>query len=370
MMALCKVNRRTARLYARGLTVLLVAAACAAGSTKNTYIGYEGKLRPDSEVAIFRLEKVDWLIVGDTVIKKDEFHEVRLLPGKQLLRWGRRALSIDWPFVWGMETTEGRMPEPVLLEAGHIYTVNALPRPGVYLWIEDLDTGYIVAGEKPSRRMTKEQKEIRGYRSHAQMRFMKAAAEGDLDTVMLMLESGVDIDSKDVRQQTALMHAIFKRQPEVVLNLLENGADPNIQDIFGQTALIYAAAENRIAEIDLLLEHGADVNKMTIETVPTKLSVFGSVNALMVAAALGAEEAVRRLLRHPETDVDASGHLGVTALMYGSWFKKTGVVKVLIENGAKLNVTDRRGSTSLDWARGRDVKNVLREAGAKKGKEM
>lgn len=91
------------------------------------------------------------------------------------------------------------------------------------------------------------------------------AGKGDLDRVKAEIDSGKDVNSKDIAGQTALMYASEQGRLEVVKYLVENGADVNAQSGgHGRgTALIYASAANRITVMEYLLEHGADINATT-----------------------------------------------------------------------------------------------------------
>lgn len=72
----------------------------------------------------------------------------------------------------------------------------------------------------------------------AAMRIIKASGKGDFDTVIQLLEFGIDPNTKDPKSgRTALMEASSKGHIEIVKKLLEFGADPNIQHPYAGTAL-------------------------------------------------------------------------------------------------------------------------------------
>ena len=115
------------------------------------------------------------------------------------------------------------------------------------------------------------------------------AGDGDLDKVKAEIDSGKDVNSKDIAGQTALMYASEQGRLEVVKYLVENGADVNAQS--GKqgrgTALIYASATNRTIVMEYLLEQGADINATT---------TFNET-ALIWATAQGHVKAVNLLLK-------------------------------------------------------------------------
>jgi len=131
------------------------------------------------------------------------------------------------------------------------------------------------------------------------------AGKGDLDRVKAEIDSGKDVNSKDIAGQTALMYASEQGRLEVVKYLVENGADVNAQSGgHGRgTALIYASAANRITVMEYLLEHGADINATT---------PFNET-ALFWATAKGHVKAVNLLL-NKKADTKIKNKKGKTAL--------------------------------------------------------
>ncbi|MDO8926510.1 MAG: ankyrin repeat domain-containing protein [Sideroxyarcus sp.] len=74
---------------------------------------------------------------------------------------------------------------------------------------------------------------------------MVAASKGDIQQVMKILASGVDVNSTDNRGATALMYAAINGQLEVVKTLLEVGVNPSLKTALGLTALDYAKRGNQ-----------------------------------------------------------------------------------------------------------------------------
>ena len=84
------------------------------------------------------------------------------------------------------------------------------------------------------------------------------------DIARLLINYGVDVNSKDDDLRTPLHQAAEFGIPEVTKLLLKNGADVNVKDDLRGTPLLYAVRQNGNLEIiKLLLEHGADVNAKT-----------------------------------------------------------------------------------------------------------
>ena len=88
----------------------------------------------------------------------------------------------------------------------------------------------------------------------------RAAEGGDLDGLETLIADGAEIDGRDGRGWTALMHAANEGRPLVVAPLLEAGARPDVRAPDGATALFIAALHGHAEIIGLLLQAGADAS--------------------------------------------------------------------------------------------------------------
>ena len=93
-----------------------------------------------------------------------------------------------------------------------------------------------------------------------------AAANGDLDAVKSLLNSGHQINQpyniKELYGGNPLFSAVFNGHIEVAKYLLENGGLVNIKDINGDTPLDWAISKNNM-ELDLLLrKYGGKTSRM------------------------------------------------------------------------------------------------------------
>ena len=84
-----------------------------------------------------------------------------------------------------------------------------------------------------------------------------AAAQGDLELVQQLLESGVDVNDTDAWGHTPLMSACWGGHKEVVQVLLERGADVNATTWEDWTALRFAKKVQHPEIVDLLKAAGA-----------------------------------------------------------------------------------------------------------------
>lgn len=147
--------------------------------------------------------------------------------------------------------------------------------------------------------------------------FLEMAYRGDLGAVKQFVSKGTPVDSVNDDRSTALMWAAFNGHTPVVAYLLEEGATVDLMDNNGRTALLYASSGPYPETVGLLLRKGADAN------VQGKTEGF---TALMMAAAEGQLE----------------------------------VVRVLLLNGASIDVIDRDGDTARKFARENGHSEVLK----------
>ena len=104
-----------------------------------------------------------------------------------------------------------------------------------------------------------------GY-THGHTALMRAAVDGDTETVRELNHEGVDINQRDDDGRTALMFAVINLHYETMKVLLEYGADIQAKSNRGGTALMAAAMVGDLAMVQALLDKGADVHARLPET--------------------------------------------------------------------------------------------------------
>ena len=106
--------------------------------------------------------------------------------------------------------------------------------------------------------------------------------------VKMLLEKDAQVDLKNKKGLSALMHTSAHGNSEVVKLLLEKGAQVDLQDSKGRSALMYASKEGRFEVAQLLLKRGAQVN----------LQNDDGMSAMMYASEKGHSELAKLLLEN------------------------------------------------------------------------
>ena len=164
-------------------------------------------------------------------------------------------------------------------------------------------------------------------------RFYQAIRNDDLATLRTLTRDA-DINTRDRQGQTPLMLTAAFGSPEAVRLLVTAGADIRAVSTGGVTALHWAAANP--AKVRLLLDAGADVNAA---------SQIGRTPLIVAASANGSAEAVRLLLAKG-AKVNVADDVGITPIAAAAIVDDGDVVKLLLDNGADVNLQATTGQAA------------------------
>jgi ankyrin repeat protein len=153
------------------------------------------------------------------------------------------------------------------------------------------------------------------------------------------------------RDDTASVRSALQRKPYLASQRLADGSTP-----LHVAALWHAANSMRI-----LCSYGADVNARNDEA-DTPL-----ISALMRRSEITADLAPVRFLLDHGADVNVTDRKGGTALEFATWDQNANLLSLLLAHKGNVNATDVLGKTILDTAEKADIIAVLEKAGAKHG---
>jgi ankyrin repeat protein len=198
--------------------------------------------------------------------------------------------------------------------------------------------------------------------------FMAAAEEGNVSAIESLLDKGVDVNTIDRDDNTALIWAAKYGQRACVQKLIEKGSKVDVKNSVGWTALITASRNGHKAVVELLIENGANVNAKAndgntaftfasakgYDEIVDILKKSGAVSVkyqdpkILTAALKGDVNTLKTLLEKgvsPNT-IDRIG--GETPLMYAMGQNNFECAKFLLEFGADVNIRAKDGHTVLD----------------------
>lgn len=182
------------------------------------------------------------------------------------------------------------------------------------------------------------------------------AAEGDIQNLTMLLDSGVNVNSRVLGEGTALISAIRSGNASTVKALLDLGADPNLSSPGDANPMIIAAARNRQDLVDMLIAYGADIDSVVLRD-----------GTPLIAAIRSKHDALAEYLIEQGADVNQSAQWDGNPLIAAANRGNVALATLLIDRGADVNSVMETDDTPLINAvrRGHlDVATLLVENGA------
>ena len=189
-----------------------------------------------------------------------------------------------------------------------------------------------------------------------------AAFFGHTETVRYLVGleglQGVKVNHKADDDWSALSGAVRQKHADVVKVLIDAGADIETRNKDLWTPLLLSSQNGGLRIVKMLVEAGAGVSA----------TQRGGSTSLMIAAVFGHTETVRYLVGLPQVDVSHKDKKGFTSLLASAEKPGAGVVQLLIDAGADIEIRhsdDGRSPLLVASRRGNPrVVEVLVRAGA------
>ena len=210
-----------------------------------------------------------------------------------------------------------------------------------------------------------------------------ASAFGHKVVTQMLLQKGADVLSENW-YGTALHCAAHSGENETILELLNNGVDVDITDSGGRTPLHCATSSGHIAAMETLLSKGANVEargeqdtysllhyaferEQPIAAIETLLAHGAKIEAqsgpmvtlLHVAAKVDNEDNLLFLI-HKGADIHAKTERGLTPLHYAAGYNRVRNVQLLLNHGAHIDERSHNGFTALHYATFHGAERVVR----------
>lgn len=224
-----------------------------------------------------------------------------------------------------------RLNEFLIGQMAHVYEQDPilialrLNTTGSFKWLKS----YLIQDFRQKNRVLKD---VRNMHRAIDL-FLKAAAEGDIDTFMGLAKAGLSAKTTDGNGNTGLMLVVQNSEKElnrkrIVEWLLAHGAAVNVRNATGSTALLEAARFNNAGIFKLLIERGAD---------PNIQSGLDKLTPLHWAISYENLPEVLLLLKHglKKEMINMPDQMGTTPLRVARNKKLYVISKILAEHGAK-----------------------------------
>ena len=208
-----------------------------------------------------------------------------------------------------MQNGKGWPPLLIASQNGHTQTVSILLQNGAHIYMQN------GKGLTP---------------------LMIASLNGHTETVSILLQNGAHVDMQDNDGWPPLMVASQYGHTETVSMLLQNGGHVNMQNNDGWPPLMMACQNGHTETFSILLQNGAHINIQDNET--SALHFNSKYNQISIT---------KLILSHKTQAIDVQDFLGRTPLMIASSCGHIEMVNLLLEAGARVDISNFSDYPSL-----------------------
>ena len=160
----------------------------------------------------------------------------------------------------------------------------------------------------------------------------EAAKNGDVETVKILLQQNhLLINNRSKEKNYSLLHSAFiGENVDLIKHLINEGADVNAKDSENYSVLNRACVYGMTEIVSILIDKGAEVQN--------DFNVFGT-HPVHFSAYNGYVDITKLLLQNG-ADVNIPNKWGITPLHFAAYRDNASMIKFLIENGAERNTRD------------------------------
>ncbi|XP_045774652.1 uncharacterized protein LOC123873705 [Maniola jurtina] len=187
---------------------------------------------------------------------------------------------------------------------------------------------------------------------------LEAAARGDAGRVASLIRAGAPVDATDENGCSALQRAAADGHVDVVRVLLEQGADPNKQDLVHGNTAAHEAAWKGYSRTVATLARSCDLRARNA----------AGFAPLHLATQNGHNQSAREILL-AGAPPDLQNNYGDTSLHTAARYGHAGVTRILISAQCRVSEQNKNGDTALHIAAAmgrRKLTRILLEAGCDK----
>lgn len=167
-------------------------------------------------------------------------------------------------------------------------------------------------------------------------------------SVLWLVTNGINIETENEKNETALFYAINSRSSAILQVLIENNININHLNINRRTALQEAviSANNRI--VNFLIE---------IEQDLSNCDIHGN-NLIFDAVANGNFDIIRKIASRKEININQVNEDGDTVLQKEAVLKNNDLALLLLDLGADPTILDKNGKNFLFYAVSNGINNI------------
>lgn len=170
--------------------------------------------------------------------------------------------------------------------------------------------------------------------------FFLAIRRDNASAVSRLLEQGFDPNTVNEQGQPGLLMAVELQSTKVIQVLLASPKiEAEVRNGKGESALMLAAIRGQTELVRALIEAGADVNKTG--WTPLHYACSGTSPAQID---------IVHLLLDNAAYIDAESPNGSTPLMMAAMYGLSGVVQLLLDEGADPSLRNQQGLSAIDFA--------------------